>query len=200
MDARSEILARIAAAEVAPLAPVEAWPVETLPPRETVVAAFIERASEYRAEVLRLAAEDVPAEIARRLSGRVVVPEDFDAALGGGYPVVRDEGFTAGELDGFDAVLTLAARGIAETGTLVLDHGEGQGRRALTLVPDRHVVILPAGRIVATVPEAVAALEPSVRAGRPLTWISGPSATSDIELERVEGVHGPRRLEIVIAG
>ena len=94
--------------------------------------------------------------------------------------------------------MTAASVGIAETGTILLDHGVDQGRRALTLVPDRHVCIVRVGQLVDDVPAAVRRVGPAVRAGRPLTWISGPSATSDIELSRVEGVHGPRHLHVVL--
>jgi L-lactate dehydrogenase complex protein LldG len=100
-----------------------------------------------------------------------------------------------------DGVITTCAMAIAETGTIVLDCGPGQGRRALTLVPDLHVCVVPAGGIVAGVPAAIARLQrPAGTAQPPVTFISGPSATSDIELDRVEGVHGPRRLEIIVAG
>ncbi|MDR1833932.1 MAG: LUD domain-containing protein, partial [Propionibacteriaceae bacterium] len=103
------------------------------------------------------------------------------------------------ELNDTDAVVTAARVGIASTGTIVLDHAPDQGRRALTLVPDIHVCVVAASQVVSDVPEAMARLKQSVLDGRPLTFISGGSATSDIELQRVEGVHGPRQLCVVIA-
>ena len=106
---------------------------------------------------------------------------------------------TPRELDALDGALTTCAAGCAETGTIALDGGAGQGRRALSLVPDLHVCIVRAEAIVETVPELIAALEPSAREGRPIVLVSGPSATSDIELNRVEGVHGPRRLVVIVA-
>ena len=115
-----------------------------------------------------------------------------------GLELVEDAGLSVQELDGLDGALTGCAVAIAETGTFVLDGGVGQGRRALSLVPDLHVCVVREDQVVGLVPEAVEKLEDAVRAGRPLTFVSGPSATSDIELDRVEGVHGPRVLHVVV--
>lgn len=116
-----------------------------------------------------------------------------------GIEIIPDTGpRSTTDLDTVDAVVTAAAVGIASTGTIVLDHGPDQGRRALTLVPDLHVCVIRDDQLLADVPEAVQRLQTSVNDGRPLTWISAPSATSDIELDRVEGVHGPRRLHVVL--
>ncbi len=140
-------------------------------------------------------ADEVAAALARRGARRVVIPAGLD--LPGpppGVEFVPDDNLPAHVLDGCDGVITTAAVAIAETGTIVLDGSAGQGRRAITLVPDYHLCIVPARQVVALVGEALAILSPE----RPLTWISGPSATSDIELERVEGVHGPRTLEVIL--
>ena len=129
----------------------------------------------------------------------MVVPPGLDrAVLPEGIHIVTDDGLPAHDLDAFDGVITGAAVAIAETGTIVLDGSPDQGRLAITLVPDYHLCIVRAGQVVELVPEAIARL--AARAERPLTWISGPSATSDIELERVEGVHGPRTLEVILVG
>jgi L-lactate dehydrogenase complex protein LldG len=128
---------------------------------------------------------------------------DLSAVIAPGFPVdwrpdriwVSDEPpLTTEALDAVGAAVTTAAIGIALTGTIVLDGGPGQGRRALTLIPDTHICVIRADQIAADVPDALAWLEPS----RPLTLISGPSATSDIELQRVEGVHGPRTLHVIV--
>ncbi|WP_406027653.1 lactate utilization protein C [Nocardioides sp. NBC_00850] len=160
--------------------------------RSAVLARFVERVEDYRATVTRCRAAEVAEVLARAVAGRsVVVPAGLPWPVPGS---VDDAGQSAGELDAIDAVVSGAALGIAATGTVVLDHGPGQGRRALTLVPDLHVCVLAAAQVVAGVPQAVARLDPA----RPQTWISGPSATSDIELDRVEGVHGPRTLHVVL--
>jgi L-lactate dehydrogenase complex protein LldG len=160
-----------------------------------------ERLTDYRAMVRRVAPGEVAGAVgqalAQRRASRVVVPPGLSLPpLPAGIEAVVDGGLTAAELDRMDGVVTAAAVAIAETGTIVLDGSPDQGRRALSLIPDYHLCLLRAEQVVALVPEALARLAP----GRPLTWISGPSATSDIELDRVEGVHGPRTLEVILAG
>ncbi|BCI55133.1 lactate utilization protein C [Mycolicibacterium litorale] len=160
------------------------------------VERFAETVGEYRARVHRVTGA-VAATVATLLpaGGRVVVPSDVPAEWIEGLDVVRDSPpLSNAELDAAAAVLTGCAVGIAATGTIVLDAGAAQGRRALTLIPDHHICVVFGRQIVDTVPQGFAALDPS----RPLTFISGPSATSDIELNRVEGVHGPRTLDVLI--
>jgi L-lactate dehydrogenase complex protein LldG len=172
-----------------------------------IVALFAERVADYRAVVDRVPAHAVPEAAARALAGRpserwpFVIPPGLppgwlagtDAA---GVAVIGDDPpLSAAELDETAGVITGCAIAIAETGTIVLDHGPGQGRRALTLVPDFHLVVVRGDQVAADLANALARLDPSM----PLTFISGPSATSDIELVRVEGVHGPRNLHVLIA-
>ncbi|WP_406054707.1 LUD domain-containing protein [Streptomyces sp. NBC_01077] len=166
-----------------------------------VVGLFAERVAEYRASVVRVPAADAAAAVGRALARTgarsLVVPPGLPEDLVPQGPWSRLEDtppLTVGQLDGTDAVVTTAAIAIAVTGTVILDHGPGQGRRALTLLPDQHVCVVRMDQIVPDVPEALSRLDPC----RPLTLISGPSATSDIELDRVEGVHGPRTLDIVL--
>jgi L-lactate dehydrogenase complex protein LldG len=194
-SARAEILARIRPA-----------PAPEIPRRyrragaPKAVERFCERVAEYRATVHRAAPADlrptVTAICARRGTRRIVVPPGGPEAIAGLEIIVDDPPLSARALDGLDGVLTGCALAIADTGTIVLDGGERSGRRALTLVPDHHICVVEAVDVVASVPEAIAALDPA----RPLTFVSGPSATSDIELDRVEGVHGPRVLDVVVVG
>lgn len=196
MSARDQILSEVRAALIAaPPAP----PAVSLDRRtaavigDSVIAMFCEHVADYRAAVVRCGPRDVEACIAESLAGvdRFIVPDEFDWNVPG---AISDIGQTPAELDQIGAVVTSASVGIAETGTVILTHGPGQGRRALTLVPDRHVVVVRESQIVLDVPTATSQLDP----WRPTTWISGPSATSDIELERVEGVHGPRTLRVIV--
>ncbi|WP_308312602.1 LUD domain-containing protein [Streptomyces sp. ISL-11] len=158
--------------------------------------------TDYRALVHRVDAPGLPALLARLLherhAGRVAVPAGLPEAwlASAGVRLLQDSpALTPHELDGVDSVVTGCALAIAETGTVVLDAGPGQGRRALTLVPDHHLCVVRIDdQVVDSVPRALERLT----ATRPQTWISGPSATSDIELDRVEGVHGPRTLEVVL--
>jgi L-lactate dehydrogenase complex protein LldG len=163
------------------------------------VERFAEAVGEYRAQVHRIEATAIAATVAALVptGGRVVIPADLPGDWVTGVDVLVDDPaqpLAIARLDEVDAVVTGCAVGIAATGTIVLDAGVAQGRRALTLVPDHHICVVSAGQIVNTVPQAFAALNPT----RPLTFISGPSATSDIELDRVEGVHGPRTLDVLI--
>lgn len=210
MDAREEILGRIRTALRDRPHPPEVRRVyrgpddsdgHTVSERLDLLA---ERLVDYRAAVRRCAPDDIPATVAAALrdrgARRVVAPAGIPAGwldLADGVELVPDDPpLASAELDVVDGVVTACAVAVAETGTVVLDAGPGQGRRAVTLVPDYHLVIVLADQVVGSVPAAVARLDPH----RPLTWISGPSATSDIELDRVEGVHGPRNLEVILAG
>ena len=173
-------------------------------PRADMINHFIERVTEYKAQVQRVEegqlAVAIDAALQARGVQRLVVPADLPAAwLPTTITLLRDAGDLSYEiLDSSQGVLTACALGIAQTGTIVLDHGVGQGRRAISLVPDYHLCIVRADQIVGLLPEASAQLETAARSGRPITFISGPSATSDIELNRVEGVHGPRTLEVLV--
>jgi len=178
-------------------------------PRDDIVERFAERVAEYEATVHRVSESDLPREIAEALERRnirqLVVPDDLlEGWVPAGVEILRDAARTPlsdEELDRSDGVLTGCSLGISQTGTIVLDAGEGQGRRALTLLPDYHLCVVREDQVVGLVPEAFAKLEETVKnEGRTITFISGPSATSDIELNRVEGVHGPRTLEVLIAG
>lgn len=176
-----------------------------------VLELFAERVADYKAAVVRCSAAEVPQAIVDALQAAevtsVVVPAGLepswqDAIAGSSLRLVVDQPDAALsnlELDQIDAVVTAAAVGAAQTGTIMLDHTADQGRRALSLVPDVHVCVVRADQVVSGVPEAVARLKPAVLAGQPVTWISGGSATSDIELSRVEGVHGPRTLHVIIS-
>ncbi|HLU71523.1 MAG TPA: LUD domain-containing protein [Nonomuraea sp.] len=193
MGAREEILGRIRqAVRGAPEVEIpRAY--RTAPQVDDLVGLFAERVRDYRAVVRVLPAAEVPAAIEELVRGRrMVIPDGLPAEWSGG---AEPAGKSLAELDEADGVVTGCAVAIAETGTIVLDTGPGQGTRAQTLVPDYHLCVVRQDQIVAGVPEAVARLDPS----RPLTWISGPSATSDIELNRVEGVHGPRTLEVIVS-
>jgi L-lactate dehydrogenase complex protein LldG len=201
MSARDEVLARIRGALGAGVAAPEI-------PRAyrragevggDVVGLFCSRAAEYKATVRRVETAELPGVVGEMCRGkRIAVPPGGPDVLSGVEVVVDDPPLAPAALDQLDGVLTGCALAIAETGTIVLDAGERSGRRALTLVPDWHICIVEADAIVAGVPDAVAALAEAAREGRPITLVSGPSATSDIELDRVEGVHGPRNLDILV--
>jgi L-lactate dehydrogenase complex protein LldG len=204
VDAKAEILSRIAGARVTASGTFVRPPAAaSTRPHAEVVEQFAEYAAEYKAHVVRVSEAELPEAIltalTARASARAVIPADLPREwLPEGPAFVTDEALPHRALDDVQAVVTGCAVAVAETGTVVLDAGPGQGRRAITLIPDHHVCVVRESQVVESVPEAVAMLRDSALAGRPLTWISGPSATSDIELQRVEGVHGPRILDILI--
>lgn len=202
MTAREAVLGRVRGALACAPPPPPAVPPSPARPRGEVLALFVDRVGAYGATVVETDAprEAIAAGLARHGASRVGVPVDLDPALAAAVPVaVVDDGLSPAELDGLDGALTVCAWACAETGTIALAGGPGEGRRALSLVPDLHVCVVRASQIVATVPELLDRLRPAAERGRPIVLVSGPSATSDIGLTRVEGVHGPRRLEVVVA-
>lgn len=216
MSARDDILARVRSATSdvttdrktpATSADVAALTTASADARGETLDLFVENVADYRATVLRVQEADIATAIVEALKAAdlqsVVVPTGLDAAwqeaLGAAFDVLAESAADSHQvLDATDAVVTGSAVGIATTGTIVLDHAADQGRRELTLVPDTHVCVIRADQVVHDVPEAVTRLGAAPHKGQPLTWISGPSATSDIELQRVEGVHGPRTLIVIL--
>lgn len=208
-DARAAILARIRdATRDVDVAEAPAWTPPAgagprrAPPPGDLADLLAARIADYAAQVTRVAGpDDLPATLgaicARHGASRLAVPPGLPGAWrpGGVELVADDPPLEPRALAALDGALTGCALAIAQTGTIVLDAGRRQGRRALTLLPDLHVCVVEAGQIVSAVPDAIGALAGT---DRPITFVSGPSATSDIELERVEGVHGPRRLEVVL--
>lgn len=203
MDGRDLILSRVRAAIAGgapPVTPVPAINRVWEGDREAMVERFLDRLRDYNVGVIRTSDPVAPA-VAGILAGRgidrLVIPADLPAEWRpDGVALVPDDNLPYGALNALPGALTGAALAIAETGSIVLDGGATQGRRALTLLPDYHLCVVRAEQLVGLVPEAIAALTPD----RPITFCSGPSATADIELDRVVGVHGPRRLDVLFVG
>lgn len=203
MSSRQTVLASVRSAIAGATAPLVHRTYDTsleMGHRE-LIELFVERVDDYRADVRVIdrahLARTVGSVLASYGASSVVVPPDLDPQwlTTVTCPVFRDDPpLEHRRLDTIGAVVTSSAVSIALTGTIVLDAGPGQGRRVISLIPDLHVCVVDAASVVATVPEALPRLGPS----RPMTWISGPSATSDIELDRVEGVHGPRTLVVCV--
>ncbi|SCL26410.1 L-lactate dehydrogenase complex protein LldG [Micromonospora rhizosphaerae] len=197
MSSREQILGRLRAA----IGPGTRSPAEVPRNYRPAGAAadldvLVHRLTDYKATVHRCSDAEVAKVVDEVLGGRrIVVPPGVPRHwLPATVDAVTDEHLTTEQIAAFDGVVTAAAVAVAETGTVVLDAAADQGRRVVTLLPDVHICVLRTDQVVAGVPDALARLDPH----RPMTWISGPSATSDIELNRVEGVHGPRRLHVVI--
>ena len=201
MSAREEILARVRAA-TAPArgATGREVPREYLTHTDDGIDTFIDRLHHYEAKAQRVPEGELDARVramlAARAIRRLVAPDGLpDGWLEAVEPLRDTPPLDPHTLNGSDGLISTCAVAIAQTGTIVLDGSAGMGRRILSLVPDYHLCVVRAEQIVGSVPEAIARLEPT----RPLTFISGPSATVDIEMVRVGGVHGPRRLEVLIA-
>jgi L-lactate dehydrogenase complex protein LldG len=212
-SARAEVLRRIREAKggvASAEAALAGWSAverryrrEATRPREAVLELLEDRLRDYDARVVRAGHSEVAAGAARMLGERkvrrMVVPAGLAAEwLPGGVEFVVDEGLAAVELDAVDGVMTGATLAIAETGTVVLQNVAGQGRRAVTLVPDYHLCVVRVEDVVETVPEAIRRLQAT--AGLATTFVSGPSATADIEMTRIKGVHGPRFLDVILVG
>jgi L-lactate dehydrogenase complex protein LldG len=193
MSSREVILGRVRAA-LGDTAPPDVIPRDYLRgERPADLDLLVERLKDYKAVVHR--GVSVASTVASLAPAPLIVPPGMDPSwLPDGLEVLRDEGLSQDTLAVAGGVLTAATVAVAETGTIVLDGSDDQGRRIISLLPDLHICVVRADQVVASVPEALTRLAP----GRPLTWISGPSATSDIELNRVEGVHGPRRLHVIL--
>ncbi len=205
MSGRDEIIARIRAARgPAPAPHVPAYRQRWDAERSCIVSRFAERLADYHVTVLRVRSdvevrEAAAAQLGRRGIASLVIPADLPMSWRPLAPApVEDSGLSHAELDAAQGAMTGCLLGIAETGTVVLDAGLGQGRRALTLLPDYHLCVVRESAVVGIMPEAVALLQPHVARGAPITFCSGPSATADIELDRVEGVHGPRTLDVIL--
>lgn len=205
-DARNEIFARIRRATGVPS--LDAW--EDIPrryrqssqlPHRALIELLKDRLHDYDAQVIECSSTRVTQAIAQMLRARgvsrIVIPEGLPASLlPDGFDFVEDVELSHAELNQCDGILTQCALAIAETGTIVLQNVLGQGRRAATLVPDYHLCLVNANDVVATVPEGIMRLRPT--AHLPTTFISGPSATADIEMTRIKGVHGPRFLDVIL--
>jgi L-lactate dehydrogenase complex protein LldG len=200
-EARAEVLGRIRSAlGPAPVVPDVPRDYHRAGAAAVDLDRFCERVADYRATVHRVSRDELGAALGAACErlGLRRVGATSDHRLDGVELVLDEPPLSIADLDGLDGVLTGCALGIAETGTLVLDGGAESGRRALTLVPDVHLCVIAEPQVVASVPDAVARLAEAAAEGRPITLVSGPSATSDIELDRVEGVHGPRTLEVFV--
>jgi L-lactate dehydrogenase complex protein LldG len=212
-SARAEVLRRIREAKggVASAEAVQAewrsierrYRREATRSREAILEMLVDRLQDYDARVVRAVHVDVRVAAARMLeerkAKRMVVPRGLAAEwLPGGVEFVVDDALPAAELDQVDGVMTGATLAIAETGTVVLQNVAGQGRRAVTLVPDYHLCVVRVEDVVETVPEAIGRLQAT--AGLATTFVSGPSATADIEMTRIKGVHGPRFLDVILVG